>query len=77
MLSELESIQKKTRFLITNKELKEMSLMKRMFREEKYGRDTMLVLALSIKYIGKDETLRNILVLSKKSKQKLSRLVYK
>ena len=38
LLSELESIQKKIRFQITNKEVREMSMLKRMFREEKYGR---------------------------------------
>ena len=54
-----------------------MSLMKRMFREEKYGRDKFMVVALSIKYIDSDITLRNILVLSKKTKFRLSQVIYK
>ena len=54
-----------------------MSLMKRMFREEKYGRDKFMVIALSIKYFDSDITLRNILILSKKTKLRLSQVIYK
>ena len=42
-----------------------MSILKKIYREEKYGREGHLILALSIKYINGDATLRNILVLSK------------
>ena len=54
-----------------------MSLMKRMFREEKYGRDKFMVVALSIKYIDSDISLRNILIMSKKTKLRLSQVIYK
>jgi hypothetical protein len=65
LLSELESIQKKTRFSITEREIKEMSMLKKIYREEKYGRDVHLILALTIKYINSDYTLKNILLISK------------
>lgn len=77
MLSELESIQKKTRFTITDKEIREMSMLKKIYREEKFGNDNLIILAMSIKYIDCDFTLRNLLMLNKKIKAKISDMIYK
>ena len=54
-----------------------MSLRKRMFMEEKYEVDKCMVVAICIKYIDSDITLRNILVMSKKTKLRLSQVIYK
>lgn len=52
-------------------------MLKKAKREYKYGSGVHLILALTIRFIDGDLTLRNILLLSKETNDKLSNLVYK
>ena len=66
LLTELQSNQKVTSKMFSDKELKEWSLMKRGNRLVKFGfTDITLVLGLLIKYIDTDEGLLNICNMSK------------
>jgi hypothetical protein len=66
----LESIQKKARFTIKEKDLHLISMTKRNLRIQKYGSDASLIIAISVKYIDSDETLKNLLCLSKEINRK-------
>ena len=64
-MSELESIQRKSRFTITDKNKSEMSVMRKRKRLLRYGDGIKLIIALTIKYIDNDRTLRAYLLLNK------------
>ena len=51
--------------------------MKKSINEYKYGNGSIFILSQTIKFIGQDLELRNILLLSSDAKYKLSALVYK
>jgi hypothetical protein len=46
-------------------------------RQDKYGNGVYLILALAIRYIDRDYALRDIMLLSKEAKQRLSKQIYK
>ena len=77
LLSELESIQKKCRINLTDKDLRNISLNKTKDRIDMLGEGNILILYLSIRYIDGDECLRNLLCLNKESHKKLRSNVYK
>ncbi|CDW76802.1 tbc domain-containing protein [Stylonychia lemnae] len=77
LLSELESIQKKTRFSINSKDILEISRLKKSHRFEKFGEGIYLILQFVVKYIDNDKELSNVILLNKQCKQKLTTVVFK
>jgi hypothetical protein len=77
LLSELESIQKKSRFVISDKEKRVISRSKRQELSLKYGEGLTLVVALVVRYVDNDEDLRNILLINKDINTHLKNAVYK
>lgn len=78
MLSELESVQKNTRFAITWKEIKEISEAQRAKRLTKFGSDgRYLALGLVVKYCSTDRELVGLLLINRESHAKLRMAVYK
>lgn len=78
MLSELESVQKNTRFAITWKEIKEISETQRAKRFSKFGSDgRYLALGLVVKYCNTDRELASLLLINRESHAKLRMAVYK
>jgi hypothetical protein len=66
LLTELKSNQKKTSAMFTDKEQLIWSLERRSNRLKAFGfSDKMQIIGMTIKYIDKDETLRNLLLLGK------------
>lgn len=77
LLSELESIQKKSRLVVSPKDIMMISLAKRDHRIEKYGNSKMMILAESLRFLDSDITLKNILCLNKGYHKALKNVVYK
>jgi hypothetical protein len=78
LLSELESVQKNTRFAITWKEVKEISDSQREKRLSKFGNESRyLALGMVVKYCFRDQELANLLLVSKQSYNRLRMPVYK
>ena len=66
LLSELESVQKNTRFAITWKEIKEISESQKNKRVAKYGSEpNYFALGMIVKYIYSDKELANLLLISR------------
>ena len=61
LLSELESIQKKTKLTLSPQEKKDISKFNKDKRLIKYGSSMSLIIGLSIKYIDADFTLASLL----------------
>jgi len=65
LLTELQSNQKCASKMFTDKEMRIWSLQKRSKRLKKFGcNDMILIIGMIIKYVDKDRTLLNILLLS-------------
>lgn len=63
LLTELQSNQKNTSSMFTDKELLIWSLERRSNRLKSWGlNDKTLIMGMSVKYIDKDETLRRLLL---------------
>lgn len=78
LLSELESVQKNTRFAITWKEIKEISESQKKKRLAKFGSEpNHLALGMIVKYIYCDKELVKLLQISKKVNERLRRPIYK
>ena len=78
LLSELESVQKNTRFAITWKEIKEISESQRAKRLSKFGRDgRYLALGMAVKFLKTDSELAKLLLINRESHAKLRMAVYK
>jgi hypothetical protein len=71
LLSELESIQKKSRFAITARDLRVIAQLKRARRESMYGDGRVAVIALAIRYINCDCTLSRLLLLNRECYERL------
>ena len=61
LLSELESIQKKTKLTLSPQEKKDISKFNKDKRLIKYGSSMSLIIGISIKYIDGDFTLASLL----------------
>ena len=77
LLSELESIQKKTKLTLSPQEKKDISKFNKDKRLIKFGSGILLIIGLSIKYIDGDLTLSSLLSLNKDTHMRLSKTIYK
>ncbi len=77
LLSELESTQKKSRFILTDKDLRVVSLEKRTRRFKRYGQGPIFIAAMVIKYFDTDIACRNIMLVDKDFYRILKRVAWK
>jgi len=77
LLSELESAQRKHKFVLTEKDLRDISLRSRARRITVFGNGNLLILATAIKFVNEDSQLVNLMMLSKETYKLLEMRIYK
>lgn len=78
LLSELESVQKNTRFAITWNDIKAISVSQKTKRLNKFGTDKRyFALGMVVKFCFNDRDLANLLLLNKESYKLIKMPVYK
>ena len=78
LLSELESVQKNSRYAVTWKDIKRISETRRQKRLTTFGHDAnYLTVGLVVKYLDNDQDLVKLLFLDKRSHECMRMPVYK
>ena len=78
LLSELESVQKNSRYAVTWKDIKSISQTRRQKRLTTFGHDpNYLTLGLVVKYLNTDQDLVKLIFLNKRCRDQMKMPVYK
>ena len=78
LLSELESVQKNSRYAVTWKDIKRISETRRQKRFTTFGHDAnYLTIGLVVKYLNTDQDLVKLLFLNKRCRDQMKMPVYK
>ena len=78
LLSELESVQKNSRYAVTWKDIKRISESRKQKRLNKFGLNAnYLAVGLVVKYVETDQDMMKLLFLDKRSHDQMKMAVYK